>query len=527
MLDNGLASLAGSLISHNIPVEILDLSTTELIKKLAPPPELNKEITSVNIKISEQMRQGKSPDPELVSKVRTLEKDFDEHYDSCLEGICNGVLENAEKKQVSWVGLKLWNGDGFTGSLRIAQALKKANPNLRIYGGGPHADWFRKDLYRYQGTEVFDAIALREAEEIIVSLALGKPLEEIPNLILKDGTLTAKRWIASLDSLPYASYDKKVYPAITDDKKIKTIVIDESRGCPYVCNFCVQPVKSGRKWRLKSPKRVVDEMEKAIEEHEITVFRYAGSSTPPSHAVDIAKEIIRRGLKVRYSSFASAKGFTQEDMHTLRESGCLSMFFGLESGDPYILKESIGKKASLDEYKKAIRYSKNAGIFTIASIIVPSPYETPESLENTFRFLCETRPDSVPISPPGMMQNTEWGNNPEKYNFKINDPDTFPLDFISYKIKLFFPGILWDPAPYSVNGLKSHELLGTMSSFGARLEQAGILTAVPDDLYVAARCAGMQPREYRDETRKILLTHDYTSMQKIVKKTNQNITGKR
>lgn len=523
MLDNGLASLAANLLRSDIETLVLDLNSVSLIKKLKPTETISFKMAETAASISQQMQKGKDPDASLVKKLKLLEKDFEQEYDKRLEAIADEVIETADRFNAGFVGIKLWNGDGFTGSIRIAQRLREHDPGLKIYGGGPHVDWFMQHIFRYPGAGSFDALAYAEGEETIVELAKGTPLNQIPNLILKDGTITPVKRVSSLDSLAMPNYDPKVYPAIGGDQKIKTIVIDESRGCPYVCNFCIQPVKSGNVWRLKSAARVVDEMQEAIDKHGINVFRYAGSSTPPSHAIAIAKEIIKRNLDVIYSSFASAKGFSQEDMHTLKESGCVSMFFGLESGHPDILKGSIGKKATLEEFRKTIRYAKEAGIFTIASVIIPAPHDTPETLEATFNYLCDIRPDSVPLSPPGMMQRTPWGENPEKYNFKIRQPEIFPIDFMSYKIRLFFPGILWDEAPYSINGMGSKEFLMTMSRFGAKLEQAGILTAVPDDLYVAAKCAGMDPRTYRDETRKILLSHDHASMQRIVNKSNEMI----
>ena len=68
--------------------------------------------------------------------------------------------------------------------------------------------------------------------------------------------------IDDLNKLPSPVYDDNIYWAMKDNQKMRIAIIDESRGCPFVCDFCSHPTKSGKKWRIRKPERVVDIMEK-------------------------------------------------------------------------------------------------------------------------------------------------------------------------------------------------------------------------------------------------------------------------
>ncbi len=44
------------------------------------------------------------------------------------------------------------------------------------------------------------------------------------------------------------------------------VLVETSRGCPYTCDFCVVPLHQGHKFRERSPKALVDEIERCARE---------------------------------------------------------------------------------------------------------------------------------------------------------------------------------------------------------------------------------------------------------------------
>ncbi len=370
--DNGLANLASSLINAGHTTKILDFNTPDVIRRLYPA-SFSQEITP----IIEKFMKGETLSLREILKLWMMEKRLNHYQNSEASIIGKEIARMAERENMDFVGFKLWNGDGFTGSLRIAHELKKANPNLPIFAGGPHVDIFREHIYT--ATKDFDSLVYGEGEETIVMLAEyvegNRKLQEIPNLIFKkDGEIitTPLKRIENLDTLPYPIYDDEIYPAMKGNEKIKMIVLDESRGCNNSCYFCIHPIKSGS-LRIKTADRVVDEMVAIKKKYGIGLFRYAGSNTPIKLMGKIAQEILKRGLKIEYTAFGHTRGANLEVFKFLKSSGCFGIFFGIESGSQKILDESINKGVKIEQIKEAILTAKEAGLFTAGSVIFPAP----------------------------------------------------------------------------------------------------------------------------------------------------------
>ncbi|MBD3355125.1 radical SAM protein [Candidatus Woesearchaeota archaeon] len=529
IFDNGMGNLAGSLVRKNHDVLVLDYGTVDTIKKFKMPEKNIMELKELISSTMDGLERGKNIEDEL-KELYSKRNEIEEIERKKITVIAEEISDKVHELNADFVGFKLWNGDGFIGSVQIAEKLRKEYPELLLFAGGPHVDWFREKIYKR--TDAFDAIAYGEGEETIVDLAEyaknRKGLEDIPNLIFKqDGKIKINpiKRIENLDDIAMPVYDEEIYPSMKGDQKIKFIVLDESRGCPNNCNFCIQPIKSGR-WRVKSAERVVNEMEEAIENYGIHTFRYGGSNTPIKTAVEIAKKIIEKDIDVDYNSFGHARTADYESYKILKESGCFALFFGIESGSQYILDESINKRATIEQQKNAILAAKKAGIFSVASIIFPAPLETEQTKQETLDFLFETRPDSTVIQFPGVYIGTEWARNPEKYNIELTDPETFGESLMNYKIRLLFPTFLWDPLPYKVNGKTSSEFTKDTTEFTKLVEKKGIPTAVADDIALMAYYLKKPTLDLRDDFVNMFSSNKYNQIQTTVKEINKSVLRK-
>lgn len=526
MLDNGLAMLAASLIEDGHECRIIDCGTVDVMERLSPG-RYGPELWGISRKILADLATKGRHDPGDESSLRDLEARISGLQDAATRDIAREIAGRVKEDGIGLVGLKLWNGDGFSGSIAIAEEVKRQNPSVLVVGGGPQVDYFVEDIFSV--TDAFDILVFGEGEATIRALARyaerREGLDAVPNVIFrKDGGIvkTAIKMIDDLDSLPTAVYDPDVYPAMRGDNKFKVITIDESRGCFYgKCNFCIQPFKSGAYLRKRSPSRIVDDMEQFIERHGISVFRYAGSATPPGHAKAIAEEVIRRGLGIEYTMFCIAAGYDVEAFRLLKESGLYAVFFGGESGSARQLKDSINKPTRPEQLKRSIVAAKEAGVFTIASFIFPTPGETEETMQETLRFIDEVRPDAVPVTPPGVLPNTPWAEHPEMFGIVLAD-DYLPR-LMKLKFKLLFPAILWDPFPYKIDGMTSSELGARSARFSQEVEKLGVTTFISDELKLLAKYAGMDAREYRDRTQGYIMKGDHSAMRDVVRDTNGRI----
>lgn len=522
--DNGLANLAGALVEEGWEPRILDFGKVSTMRRLFP-----EALTETLRPAAQAMLAGGGGrlEEEAVRRLREIDAALSAHQREQMHAIAEEVAAEVRAQCPAFVGLKLWNGDGFTGSVIIAEHLRAEFPDLPIYGGGPQASWWRDAIFRR--TRAFTALLDGEGEDSIRRLAehaQGRAdLADIPGAIYLDGDVprhVPRTDAIALDELPDPIYDEAVYPAMAGDEKVKVIVIDDSRGCPQQCGFCAHPVESGRRLRTASAATLVDRMEAIGRRYGITAFRFSGSSTPGRLMAEVADEILARGLDVTFTCFAHFASSRPDHFKRMAEAGLHAIFFGIESGCQEVLDRAVGKGLDLGRVRDTVRAAQAAGIFVVASMIVPLPFDTEETLAESLQFLREIRPDSVPVQFPGLIPHTPWWNNPQAYGLEV-DPDEYTEVGLDYKIKLLFPPALWEPLPYRVMGMDFRKFTAITMDFARALEEDGILTAVPDDNALIAHCAGMPPREFRDLTRLWCAIGDAEAMGEMVVRANQAI----
>jgi len=516
--DNGLANLAGSLIKAGHDVLVLDYGTIETMRRLVP-----ENMRQTLGKVYEKVRSDKGGRcSKLLSllQLRHLDNKLAEYRKQEVMRIAAELVQVVRKEKPEFAGFKLWNGDGFDSPVMMAEHLKREFPRLKIFAGGPHVDFFRGLIF--EATRAFDGLVFGEGEETIVRIAdyaCGKGKLDFANLITPDGVERETERVTNLDALPMPVYNEHIYPAMRGDQKIKIVVLDESRGCPYSCAFCIQPVKSGHSRRVKSATRVIQEMKGIMDVNGIRTFRYAGSSTPATLMREIADGIIAEKLDVEYCSYGHVKEFRRDDANILRRSGLFGLLFGIESGSQPVLK-LMNKPTTVEQIRRAVNEAKNAGIFIVGSVILPAPGDNDQTMNETFNLLMDVRPDSVFIQFPGVYPRTPWAMNPERYGFEL-DAENYCRQVMTYKIKTLFPPSFWAPLPYRLNGMRFRKFARVTEEFACRLERSGLVTQLTDDIALVGSTLGFNPKEFKKITAKAMWTGDWEKMAEIVANFNE------
>ena len=509
--DNGLASLAACLIKNGHKIKILDYGTVDTMRLMSPGiiRRWLKKIYTKRRKI-----WGKTQLFFIEKVLVSFRKRFENKT-------AKDILNIIKSERIDFIGFKLFVGGSFKGSISIAKKIKRRYPNLKIFAGGPTVDICREHIYReFDG---FDALAYGEGEETIVMLAefvQGRvELEEIPNLIFRrDGkiiTTKAKR-VEDLNNLPFPVYDEDVYLSMRSNKKVKAIVFDESRGCPYRCAFCNHREKSGTFTRTKTAKRIVDEMEFMITKYGINSFRFAGSNPPPKLMENVADEIMERGLEVYYH-FMARVDFSNEGMlRKMKKSGALSVLFGIESGSQYLL-DKLNKNCKVNQIKTAVKAAKKTDLFIIGSFIFPLPFENDATKEETINLVKELKLDGLFINPPGVFPGTEWAKNPDKYNIEIS---VTTAEFA--KCWLYFDidsarGFL----PYTVNGKNGKEIITEERNFIRTLIKQGLFRTAGEDGTLLSHKIGILPEEFSHLLNPLFFSGDYVAISQILKRLNK------
>ncbi len=278
----------------------------------------------------------------------------------------------------------------FPQAAQILSEAKKIAPPVVTIMGGPHVSFYaQQTLEQYPG---IDMIVIGEGEKTISELVprMSDPdaWKEVPGIVFRNGEdviATGRReFIEDLDSLPFPArhlLSLSRYKALGFPVSIIT-----SRGCPNLCVFCLGRRMVGRKVRHRDPGLVLDEIELLIKMgfHTINVADDLFTSNK-KRVAQICDEIAKRGLKFEWTAFSRVNTINEETVRMMKEAGCNCISFGIESGNPRMLKR-IRKGITLDQARHAAAICKKVGILAHASFMVGLPGETHETLEDTERF---------------------------------------------------------------------------------------------------------------------------------------------
>ena len=275
-------------------------------------------------------------------------------------------------------------------ALNVLEAVKKISPRLPTVMGGPHVTFAASEALA-QHPEL-DIVVLGEGEQTIVELVQaivnGNGLESVRGIAYrrdnKIHVTPSRPIIQDLDSLPQPA--RHLLPLGRYRALRMPISLTTSRGCPFKCIFCVGRKMVGAKVRYRNPGLVVDEMQSLAQMgfHQINLADDLFTANK-SHCLAVCDEINARQLNMKWTSFARVDTVSLDLLRQMRSAGCSAVSFGIESGDPAILK-SIKKGITLKQVTAAVEMCNQAGIAPYASFILGLPGETEVSIQQTLRF---------------------------------------------------------------------------------------------------------------------------------------------
>lgn len=236
-------------------------------------------------------------------------------------------------------------------------------------------------------------------EELLRTLKGRGELRNIAGLTYRVGrkwrTNPLRSNIADLDKLPMPVYDHMEY-AKRNGIPIVACVMTSSRGCYGRCSFC--SVQSFYKyspgnhyWRSRSPEKVVDEIEFVRNQYGCRYFRFLDDNfmgpgkTGRARAAEIAKEILRRKLKIEFVFMCRANDVDVQTISVLQKAGLRSIAIGIESGSEEALK-IYSKGTTCDQNKRAVLLLDKLGIEIAPTFIFLNPYSTLSEIRDNIQF---------------------------------------------------------------------------------------------------------------------------------------------
>ena len=288
-----------------------------------------------------------------------------------------------------------------------AMGRLKARYAAPMFCFGPHASTTPMAAME-RATDV-DGMFVGEPEDGALALAALGSLEEldtIPSLTYRRGsTIVPHRARGS-----YAGFLDAPQPAwdLLDISRYSLPLVDRpylmvetSRGCPYSCDFCVAPIHQGHKFRERSAKALVDEIERCHRELGVDFF-YLWGDTVTLNVKSFSAfcdELIARNLPIQWFGNARADNLTDPAfVRRLRRAGCWMLALGVETESEEVRKEMV-KRLERQKIQLAFRNLRDAGIKSFAFFIFGYPGETVASMAQTVEYAIELDPDFANFYP--------------------------------------------------------------------------------------------------------------------------------
>jgi hypothetical protein len=351
-------------------------------------------------------------------------------------------------------------GCNFICTLKVAAYLKEADPGLPILVGGPHVSILHREVA--ERFPQFDVIARGEAEALLPGLLDGLitgHFDDVPGITFRRGNQIVETAQApvmmDLDQLPWPAFDH--YPI--EEVGLRAIRVEAGRGCPFDCTFCSTASFFGRRYRLKSPERLVAELDHLHTRYGISQFAlmhdlFTVSKAKVREFCDVVKG---RGYGWRCSArmdCVDAALLTQ-----MRDAGCQAIYYGVETGSAR-MQRIVSKHLDLGLYEPILDTTISLGVRPTASFITGYPEEEQEDQAQTLDAIgasIRRYPESLTIQlhlltpEPGTALIAEFGDrlaydgHISDFNFPTLEPDD--ADVISAHPQVFmnhhyYPGAL-------------------------------------------------------------------------------------
>jgi radical SAM superfamily enzyme YgiQ (UPF0313 family) len=324
----------------------------------------------------------------------------------------------------------------------VEMAKLKARYLAPLFCFGPHASCTPEaSMQRAPGV---DGMFVGEPEEGLVALASLSSLddlESIPSLTFRHGNRVvphrAQGTFTGFLDAPYPAWDlldltKYKLPLVNQSY----VIVESSRGCPYSCDFCVAPIHQGHKFREKSAKAIVDEMERGYREFGLRFFYLWGDTVTLNVKTfgAFCEELIARNLPVQWFGNARADNLVDPAfVERLRQAGCWMLALGIETESEETRKDMM-KRLEGEKIRKGLVNMRAAGIKSFAFFILGYPGDTPTSLERTVNYAIDLDPDFANFYPAVPYPGTDLYDKAKREGWPATE-DWARMEYSYYQLR--------------------------------------------------------------------------------------------
>jgi len=338
----------------------------------------------------------------------------------------NIKLINSDNDRYDFVGLPWGDFDFPENVLTVMQYAKTKYPKIKLIAGGAKSETAKKNI------PYLDVVIHGYAEDKFLDYLDN--LKKNRKIIPINEPLYGPLELSHDPSVKKFSIEKLDHKFLENDIILKneTLPLEISRGCIFKCKFCNFPMNGKNKFDyLRDPETIKDELTYNYETFGITNYYLTDDTFNDStyKIEQLHKAITSLPFKINFTTFLRLDLLHahKEQIPMLDEMGLASPFFGIESLNQKSAS-IIGKGMNVDKAKEFllelyyIHWNKRMPI--TCSFIVGLPYETKDSIYNTYNWL-KTTPLSSIFFPLALIDKTiyksEFNSNYKKFGYDFDE----------------------------------------------------------------------------------------------------------
>lgn len=337
---------------------------------------------------------------------------------------------------------------------RLAKTVKSVDDSIATIGGGSHFGALGQQSLRR--LPEMDFVIEGEGEQalsgLLAALEHGRPVDQTPRLHYRQSGQVRSNPAAPLmplSTLPPMwselgrTIDLKRYAqTVPKEAQRKAIYIEAGRGCPFACTFCATAPFWERKYRVKTPAQIIDEMRFLYEEYGYNGFMLVHDLlTADKKFINAFSEAM---MEARLPVEWMANHRTDIDLRGLlpkmKTAGCWAMFFGIESASPRLQKE-FRKGLKPDGVVSTIRGLSDLGIASTCSFVIGFPSEARAELSASIAMGAELK-----VIGAGLVQFHRLRTWPPAPLSRAHLPSKFDVD----SLRIEYPFVDVPPEDVSV-----------------------------------------------------------------------------
>ncbi|MBH9553445.1 B12-binding domain-containing radical SAM protein [Inhella gelatinilytica] len=297
------------------------------------------------------------------------------------------------------------------GAFRIAQAIKRAHPTIKLVLGGGYVNTELRELAEPRVFDFFDFVTLDAGERVLLALIEHLQGQRSVNRLVRtfvrdDGAVRYVNGIGGLtepevpfdevgtptwDGLPLSSYLSlldmlnPMHRLWSDGRWNKLTV---ALGCYWKkCSFCDVGLDYIGRYEATTAEVLADRIEAIVLETGQTGFHFVDEAAPPKVLKALADEIIRRRLTISWwGNVRFEKTFTPALVEQLAESGCIAISGGLEVASDRLLK-LMNKGVSVEQVARVTKAFADHGVLVHAYLMYGFPTQTAQDTVDALEYV--------------------------------------------------------------------------------------------------------------------------------------------